>query len=104
LLLLEAVGVEVGEVGADEFFLGVAFGVGHEGDLGGEAVAEGVAAGAVFAFFGAGAGGFLGVAAVGGDLGGSIFRINVLFGFWGGDIGGNGECQRARCGPSFSRW
>jgi hypothetical protein len=52
----------------DEFLLGVTVGVGHHGDLGGEAVPEGVEFAFVFAFFGAGAGRFLGVEAVGFEL------------------------------------
>ena len=45
--LLEAFRSDVGNIGFDEFLLGVAAGVGHDGDLGSEALAEDVVLGAV---------------------------------------------------------
>lgn len=69
-----------GEVSEDGGFEGVEFGLGFEGEddgFGGEAVLERVELDGVFAGGGAGTGGSLGVAAVGGAL------------FWGGHCGWN---------------
>jgi len=70
-LLAGGGGLEIAEEGVAE---GVVFGLvlgGEDGALGGEAVAEGVEAGDGLAFGGAGAGGLLGVGAVGGQASGA---------------------------------
>ena len=65
--------------GGAEGFEGVAVLIGEDGDLAGEAVTPGVEGGADFALRGFGAGGLLGVAAVGFEL---------LFGGWHGGFSG----------------
>jgi len=76
-----------GKVGEERGFEGVVFGLvleGKNGELGGEAVLEGVETGGLFAGVGFGAGGLLGIAPVGGALffGGHEF-LQIQ-----GDIGG----------------
>ena len=74
-------GFEEADVFEEEFIVGGALFRGHDGDLAGEAVAEGVEGGAAFAFLGAGTGRFRCIAAVGFEL---LFGdgFGLIFVFW----------------------
>ena len=68
-LLFERIfGVEGCDEGLAEMVVGLAVFRGHEGELAGEVVADGVDAGTAFAFGGFGAGGMEGVVAIGVEL------------------------------------
>ena len=54
--------------------------VGHDGDLAGDAMLEGVHSGTAATAFGSGAGGFLGVTKIGGDLGGGCHGDGTPYG------------------------